>query len=235
MFDVDGGGRCARSGLRSPAMRARSARPSTSEDLRGAARRLHAPLHRARETSWPRPTNPSWRGRDGASPVVPVFGVYQEGGFDVADDFLDLPDHVAAELEFLYLTIFRAAQATPGRRRRRAGEVGSARASLPRAASRRVGDAVRRRRSARGAASAFYRALADATERFVVAERERLGSSVPSQRFVEEWMDSKEPAARKGDENGALGEAARSGYREYPRGPRQCSASFLARLCTTNF
>jgi hypothetical protein len=48
-------------------------------------------------------------------------------------------------------------------------------------------------------------------------------------------MDSQEVAARKGDENGTMGEAARSGHREYPRGPRQCSAPFLARLCTANF
>jgi hypothetical protein len=48
-------------------------------------------------------------------------------------------------------------------------------------------------------------------------------------------MDGYACNARKGDENGALREAARSGYREYPRRPRQCSAPFLARLCSTNF
>lgn len=38
---------------------------------------------------------------------VAVLELYREGGFDVADDFRELPDHVAAELEFLYLLIFR--------------------------------------------------------------------------------------------------------------------------------
>lgn len=36
-----------------------------------------------------------------------VLEIYREGGFDLAEDFRELPDHVAAELEFLYLTLFR--------------------------------------------------------------------------------------------------------------------------------
>lgn len=33
--------------------------------------------------------------------------LYREGGFDVAEDFLEMPDHIAVELEFLYLLSFR--------------------------------------------------------------------------------------------------------------------------------
>jgi TorA maturation chaperone TorD len=36
-----------------------------------------------------------------------VLGIYREGGFDLSEDFRELPDHIAAELEFLYLLIFR--------------------------------------------------------------------------------------------------------------------------------
>jgi len=36
-----------------------------------------------------------------------VLEIYREGGFDLAEDFRELPDHIAAELEFLYLTLFR--------------------------------------------------------------------------------------------------------------------------------
>jgi TorA maturation chaperone TorD len=40
-----------------------------------------------------------------------VLALYADGGFDTDDDFRDVPDHVAAELEFLYLTLFREADA----------------------------------------------------------------------------------------------------------------------------
>ena len=40
-----------------------------------------------------------------------VLDLYAEGGFEIAEDFRDLPDHIAAELEFLYLTFFRQAEA----------------------------------------------------------------------------------------------------------------------------
>jgi TorA maturation chaperone TorD len=36
-----------------------------------------------------------------------VLGIYREGGFDLSEDFRELPDHIAAELEFLYLLIHR--------------------------------------------------------------------------------------------------------------------------------
>jgi TorA maturation chaperone TorD len=119
------------------------------------------------------PYGSSWLGRDGGSPVLPVLALYDEGGFAVADDFLDLPDHAAAELEFLYLAIFRTAQATAAtdpdararwetlERRFLAEHIGAW-----------IGPFARAIRD--GAQTAFYRGLADAVERFVAAERRRL-------------------------------------------------------------
>lgn len=40
-----------------------------------------------------------------------VLRLYDEAGFSVDDDFHELPDHVAVELEFLYLLIFRENEA----------------------------------------------------------------------------------------------------------------------------
>ncbi len=40
-----------------------------------------------------------------------VLELYKEGGFEIDEEFRELPDHIAAELEFLYLLLFRQAQA----------------------------------------------------------------------------------------------------------------------------
>lgn len=37
--------------------------------------------------------------------------LYAEGGFEMDEAFRDLPDHIAAELEFMYLLLFRQAEA----------------------------------------------------------------------------------------------------------------------------
>jgi TorA maturation chaperone TorD len=39
--------------------------------------------------------------------TVAVLELYREGGFDLDEGFRELPDHIAAELEFLYLLTFR--------------------------------------------------------------------------------------------------------------------------------
>ncbi|MBI2754129.1 MAG: molecular chaperone TorD family protein [Betaproteobacteria bacterium] len=98
-----------------------------------------------------------------------VIELYGEGGFEIAEDFRELPDHVAAELEFLYLLIFRAnvarrlgddeaVRAVAGLRRRFLDEH-LGRWVAPFAAAVRA-----------GAQSAFYRELAGLTERFVRME-----------------------------------------------------------------
>lgn len=43
--------------------------------------------------------------------TLTVSALYAQGGFELAEDFRDLPDHIAAELEFLYLLLFRRAEA----------------------------------------------------------------------------------------------------------------------------
>lgn len=112
------------------------------------------------------PYESSWLGRDGASPETPILALYAEGDFDVADDFLNLPDHVAAQLEFLYLSLFRQAEAEA------AGDLDAI--ARWEALERRLlrdhlgawvspfAAAIRS-----GAETAFYRTLADAVERFM--------------------------------------------------------------------
>jgi TorA maturation chaperone TorD len=117
----------------------------------------------------------TWLGRDGASPAVPVLKFYEEGGFDVDDQFRDLPDHVAAELEFLYLVIYRQAEATLARdvdalAKWEALERRFLREHLA-AWVPPFTQAVRD-----GATSCFYRRLADLTERFVTVERASLAA-----------------------------------------------------------
>jgi TorA maturation chaperone TorD len=101
--------------------------------------------------------------------TVAVAALYAEGGFEIADEFRDLPDHVAAELEFLYLLLFKLAQA------RVSGD--GAAASTVDALRRRfleehLGAWIGRFGAAvtAGAQTDFYRALAALTERFVALE-----------------------------------------------------------------
>jgi TorA maturation chaperone TorD len=43
--------------------------------------------------------------------TMAVRALYEEGGFELAADFREVPDHVAAELEFLYLLVFNENEA----------------------------------------------------------------------------------------------------------------------------
>jgi putative dimethyl sulfoxide reductase chaperone len=103
------------------------------------------------------------------SSTMAVLELYGEGGFDIDESFRELPDHIAAELEFLYLLIYRENQA------QRNGETQTF-ASLARLRKRFLSEhlgawampftaAVRM-----GAHTAFYRELAGLTERFVGME-----------------------------------------------------------------
>ncbi len=101
--------------------------------------------------------------------TVAVLALYAEGGFEIDDDFCDLPDHIAAELEFLYLLLFREAQArlqgdadavkSNAVLRRRLLDDHLGRWVVPFAAAVRS-----------GAECAFYRELAELTERFIAKE-----------------------------------------------------------------
>jgi TorA maturation chaperone TorD len=100
-----------------------------------------------------------------------VLELYREGGFDLAEDFRELPDHVAAELEFLYLLLFRENRALRDgdaalpeilslRRRFLEGHLGAWAPAFCRAV-------------AEGTTSEYYRALAGLTARFVALEATR--------------------------------------------------------------
>lgn len=98
-----------------------------------------------------------------------VLDFYEEGGFDVSEDLHELPDHVAVELEFLYLLIFAQNQAQLGGDTE---ELSAANALHRRFAVEHLGvwvgsfaDAVKA-----GTATAFYRELADLTGKFVRME-----------------------------------------------------------------
>jgi TorA maturation chaperone TorD len=101
--------------------------------------------------------------------TMAVRELYAEGGFELAADFREVPDHVAAEVEFLYLLVFKENEA------RRAGDARALEAAnalkrrfLREHLGRWIGPftaAVRR-----AAETDFYRRLADLTEGFVTAE-----------------------------------------------------------------
>jgi TorA maturation chaperone TorD len=107
--------------------------------------------------------------------TMSALDLYQEGGFDLDGEFREVPDHVAVELEFLYLLIFKRNET------QRAGPADVAvnweqlekvflGAHLgvwisPFAAAMKA-----------GAETAFYRTLAELTERFVRMEEAGLGT-----------------------------------------------------------
>jgi putative dimethyl sulfoxide reductase chaperone len=98
--------------------------------------------------------------------TMAVLDLYAQGGFEIDEDFRDLPDHVAVELEFLYVLTFRQNQA-----RREGDEAAGAPLSVLRARFLSdhlgawvgaFGDAMRQ-----GAQTAFYRELAELTQLWI--------------------------------------------------------------------
>jgi len=101
--------------------------------------------------------------------TMAVQRLYGEGGFALDENFRELPDHIAAELEFLYLLIHREAQA------RQADNADALRSVtdlkkrfLDAHLSAWIGPFTAAMQS--GARSGFYRALAGLTKRFVRLE-----------------------------------------------------------------
>jgi TorA maturation chaperone TorD len=101
--------------------------------------------------------------------TLDVLALYEEAGFEVAEDFRDLPDHIAAELEFLYALVFREAAA---RRQGDAGQADAARALRRRLIAEHLGRSTPPFAAAMraGAQTAFYRELAGLTARFIERE-----------------------------------------------------------------
>ena len=101
--------------------------------------------------------------------TMAVQKLYEQGGFDMNEDFREVPDHIAVELEFLYLLIYRENEAA------RKGEPEALRAM---AALRKhfleehLGRWIGPFTSAviAGAQCGFYRRLAELSDRFVKME-----------------------------------------------------------------
>lgn len=98
-----------------------------------------------------------------------VLDLYGQGGFEIDAEFRELPDHVAVELEFLYLLIFKQAQA---RHAGAADEAAAMAALQQRFLAQHLGAWVGPFCAAirAGAETAFYRELGAITERFVRIE-----------------------------------------------------------------
>lgn len=101
--------------------------------------------------------------------TMAVLDFYEEGGFEVSDEFRELPDHVAIELEFLYLLIFTENQA---REEGAAEELAGSAALRRRFVGEHLAAWVDQFTAAvnSGAGTAFYRELADLTRRFIRME-----------------------------------------------------------------
>ena len=101
-----------------------------------------------------------------------VLELYGQGGFEIDEAFRELPDHVAVELEFLYLLIFNLNRA----RREGDADAASATAALQqRFLAQHLGAWIGPFCAAvqAGAETAFYRELGAFTERFVRMEEAR--------------------------------------------------------------
>lgn len=98
--------------------------------------------------------------------TMAVLGLYREGGFEIDEGFRDLPDHVAVELEFLYVLSFRQNQAWHDGNQAGALAMEALRQTF---LAQHLGvwikpftDAMRE-----GAETAFYRELADLTQHWI--------------------------------------------------------------------
>jgi putative dimethyl sulfoxide reductase chaperone len=95
-----------------------------------------------------------------------LLALYREAGFELSEEFRDLPDHVAVELEFLYTLLFFENQA---RRSGHTGELHRIQGLKARLLHEHLGAWVDRFAAAvaEGARTAFYRELAGLTASFV--------------------------------------------------------------------
>lgn len=101
-----------------------------------------------------------------------VLDLYQACGFDIEPAFRDLPDHIAVELEFLYLLLFRANEARLGGNEEKArAEVERKGRFLDQHLGRWVAPFTKAVETA--AQTAFYRELARTTRLFVGMEAQR--------------------------------------------------------------
>lgn len=105
--------------------------------------------------------------------TMAVRELYAQGGFELGDDFADLPDHVAVELEFLYVLLLAELDA------RQVGDDVALQATLSirrQFLQAHLGAWVDAFASAvtANAGTPFYRLLAELTRRVVAGERQHL-------------------------------------------------------------
>lgn len=107
--------------------------------------------------------------------TVAVLALYKEGGFEIDEEFRELPDHIAAELEFLYLLVYRENEAHRNGNPEAAHAKAELRSSfLDQHLGRWVGPFTTAVRE--GAESDYYRQLAALTDRFVSMETGKVGT-----------------------------------------------------------
>ena len=108
--------------------------------------------------------------------TMAVQKLYEQGGFDMREDFREVPDHIAVELEFLYLLIYRENEAA----RDAEPEARQAIASLRKHfLDEHLGRWIAPFTSAviAGAQSGYYRQLAELTAKFVGMETVKIQPS----------------------------------------------------------
>jgi TorA maturation chaperone TorD len=105
--------------------------------------------------------------------TMAVLALYQEGGFEIDDEFREVPDHIAVELEFLYLLIFQENEARSSGDAARLTAVADLKARfLGQHLGRWIGPFTE---AVKGSAeSAFYRQLAELTALFVGREARKI-------------------------------------------------------------
>ncbi len=98
---------------------------------------------------------------------------YQQIGFEPAEDFLEMPDHVAVELEFLYLVNFRKAEALAAGKPETAAEFESVRRTF---LQNHLGSWVAdfSTKITAGATSNFYRVLGELLQAFVEDQKPKV-------------------------------------------------------------
>ncbi len=103
------------------------------------------------------------------NPPPAVLELYSEGGFEVDPEFRELPDHVAVELEFLYLLTFHSNRAQAAGK---ADELAAIDQLRRRFLGEHLGAWISPFAAAikEGAETAFYRELAEFTERLLQME-----------------------------------------------------------------
>jgi TorA maturation chaperone TorD len=108
--------------------------------------------------------------------TMAVLALYEEGGFEIDEEFCEPPDHIAAELEFLYLLIYRENE---GHRNGKPDALTAAARLKKRFLDEQLGLWIGPFTAAlkAGAQSGFYRQLAELTDRFV--KTEATGLKVP--------------------------------------------------------